>query len=574
MDSQDFGLMITLPDSIWSPWRHWGGEGAEDSGGRYTWVNDLEYLAEYLFLVQARDEAGAITSHYEDGKNLRKIRAIDSMQPLLVVREPTLGTRVTDHDVTWHFTVAADRLLSLGWSGQADQYGNELVGYRYAWDLIDTGDDELWSDWSLDHTSAQASFPSGDHEFYLECMDLSGNVTQVILIFHVVPFTMEYDLLFVDDYDNDNTHLGWPLSPEYSWSNFSHDDASMKAWWEVILGEYSGHVPGRDFFRVTITEPVLPLEILASYRRVIWEVKEETDGESGIARSERFVDPYVAGSIPNRALSEWLDHGGQLLLCGVNPVHAMLPMSFEMGIYDYVRKQPLVFLNHLGYSQGSPGDSEAAVQSFLPWRHFGIDATVKAVDQNPRNLGDATGLDFVTRRSCWGMVGATPHAESRELFGNSAGWMPGDTLRFQPDVYRWFADAAEVFGGGGCCEELFGLSRVEIYNWDWLAGVVDPPLAYRTDQYLPLVSYLPADSTTRWGSAPAAEHTCETDQGQPYCELCYATGEGAGHMLGVVGLRDPERPSVLLGMTPFYLEQETAHGLLDHVLMDIFDLEK
>ena len=596
LDIQSSGRLLEFPDSVWSIWRHWEEVDSlnENVGGTRTLITGLTPLQQYIFLVQAKDEAGAISSHFEDGVNMRKINVISSIQPLLLVRERALGVRVSDHDHTFNFTIAEDQPLELNWQGSAEHYGSEITGYRYGWDILDTDNDEEWTSWSLSNTSTEASFVSGTHNFYVECRDYSGTATRIIYDFFVVPFTMEEELLFIDDYSNeasDNPNEAWPLGEPYYWITFPHDNEWQQAWWNTILDDYPAYVEERDFFRITITDDIPPFELVANYKRLIWEVKEETDGESALARVSKFVDSYVVSTVAYDYLSAFMDRGGQLLLCGVAPVHAMLPMSYQMGIEGYERKQPMAFLRHLGYSQGSPEESRAAVERFLPWKQFGVDATVKPVDQVPKDLGTITGLAFPTRRTFWGMTHMGYTGEELAHFPNTQEEL-GDTLLFRSgeslNVYDWFEDAGYVFNDPDLwedpecegqipedCHHEFGLSQVEVYNWDWFGQVFDPPLNYRTDQFIPLLTYVPADNTTRWGTEPAETHIALVAQVlNHYEELKYTTGGQGEHTIALVGMHYPDTPSVLLGFPPFFIDPPTAQLLLDHILIDIFGMQK
>jgi hypothetical protein len=407
----------------------------------------------------------------------------------------------------------------------------------------------------------------------VQCRDFAGNVLTATLVLHVTPLLMEGDLLVIDDYDNlpsEDPQSGWPAGPDYTWGTFSHSDARMRDWWTALLTDYGGFVPDRDYLRLTIVDPAPSLALLGEYGRVLWEVKERGPGDSGLARAAGFKDPLLLSSVHPDLLSPWLEAGGRLLLCGSRPVHNLLPLTDEMADADYQRREPLAFRRDLRVTQLPSDESDALVRRFLPWRWFGVDACALPANADPRDY-DGVGDDWPTTRGAWGMAGARVDAASLAMFGNSAGWTPPDTLRFRPEVYDWFADAGPVFSPG---DSLFGLGDAEIYDWDWMAGLYDPPLAYRQEQSLPLLTYLPADSTTRWGSAPADVHTGPQGWPDDYCESCYATGAGDVHVVGLVGLGAPETPSVLLGFTPYYLSDADARGLLGHILTDIMDLPR
>ena len=589
LDTQTGGLLLDFPAEIWSIWRHWDAVDSLDAdlGGRMALIEGLtpsssgQGEGRYLFLVQAKDEAGAITSHYADGRNLRKMRIVSSLQPYVVIREQSLGTNFARNDQTYNYSVAEDQPIELSWSATAEEYGSEITGYRFGWDILDTSNDEEWSSWGLSNTSAQASFSSGSHSFYMEARDFSGTSTRLVFHFLVIPFSMDYEMLFVDDYDNGpvaDPNQGWPDGAVYTWGTFPHDqDQHMDWWWDILTG-YDGFIRQRDFFRVNIVNKKPYIDVLGQYRRVLWEVRESEPNESGLGRVAGFVDPYTQPTtVPYDYLGAFLERGGQALVCGTLPVFAMLPTPGLMGDNSYERKGPMALLKSLGYSQGDHNESTAAVQRFLPWRHFGVDAVAKGVDSNPRYFPGANS-DLKNTRTFWGMVAAGYVGGEQAEFPISTGWTPPDTLRFRPEVYDWFADAGPIFNDpddyhdpDGTEYLHFGLVDAEIYNWDYFAHAFTPSLDYREHMYRPLLSYIPADSTTRWGLSPTSSHPFLRPNGVHYDELSYSMG-GGHQLIGVVGMRYPESPSVLIGMVPYYLEHEAAQGLFDHILVDLFGM--
>ena len=582
------GLLLDFPDSVWTDWRGWGGEGEQTRLVELAAVVGETGQDHFAFFVQAKDEAGAVTSHYEDGVNLRKIQVVEGLQPTLFLSGSWFGLRVAPSDQTFHFSAPADFSLDVQWSASAAHYGNEIDAYRHGWDIVDPGNDAQWTPWSPTATSTQFSFASDEHLLSIQCRDLSGNSTTAELSIIFVPLTMERQLLFVDDYSNlasEDPWQGWPLGEEYTWGTFPHTDAEQKLFWDQILAEFTTYDPAIDFFRNTVVEETPALELMAGYGGIVWEVKEESGGGAGIRQIAGFRDIYVTQDSQADFLGYWLDAGGRLLLCGSRPVHALLPMASEMSDENYERRQPMAFLRHLGYSNGGPEDSEAAVRRFLPWRHFGIDAVAQPVDQTPKDY-DWTNGDWATYRSFWGMDGIRYPGSEQAAFPIGGDWAPADTLRFRPEAYQWFAEAgaffmADLIDGGqidclACdCDAMppyWGLNEVEVYNWDFFGQILDPPLDYREDQYLPFLGMVPADSTTRWGSAPSGAHCVILPTGQNFQELMYSTGGEGFHAIGVVGLRNPAAPSVLLGFTPYSLAEEEARGLIGHILTDIMAL--
>lgn len=574
------GLLLSLPDSGWSHWRGWGDADPDgDAGGRQVLLRDLAPTAGggsagyYQFFVQAKDEAGAVTSHFEDGVNLRRLRVVNSLRPRLVLQSPLFGLRVCSGAASYLFAAPAALPIQVSWRATAEDYGSEIAGFRFGWDIQDPANDAEWSAWSLATTSTEAAYPDGEHRLRVQCEDLSGNRSEAQLDFLITPLTLERDLLVVDDYDNTRSEdplQTWPLGPPGTWDTFPLSNLDQENFWRELLADYAGYEPAIDYLRLTIAQPTPDLVLLGEYARAIWEVKEALPGASGLARLARFVDPYAVSSAPQDLLSIWLAAGGRLLLCGSRPLDCLLPPSGEMGDPDYERRQPVAFLRDLRLTTGTAAESQAAVQRFLPWRTFGLDASALPVNADPREL-PGTGEDWPTDASYWGLVAARFEPASLAEFGNALGWTPSDTLRFRPEVYEWFADAASIFAP---TSEHWGLADAEVYNWDWQAGAYSPPLSYRPSAVRPLAYYLPADSTTRWGSAPSEEHPATTPGGAHYCEACYALGAGRAHALAIVGLGAPETPSVLLGLAPYYLDDGAARGLIGHILTDIMALPR
>jgi hypothetical protein len=579
------GLLLELPDSAWSPWRHWeAGESEDPVGGTHARIGPLAphvggEAGQYLFFVQAKDAAGAVTSHFIDGKNLRRFKVRDTLSPRLSLTEQNFGSAYfyTGQN-SWNLTVFEGFLFRLNWVGSADHYGGEIDGYRFAWNLPDSGGESSWTQWSLDHGLVEAELSLGTHRFHLECRDLAGNVNRVDTHIHVIPLSMDYPLAFIDDYDNgatENPAYGWPEGWSLSWRTYTHSNADMEDWWNAVLADYTDYLPARDHFRVGVQEEIPPMAFLGNYRRVIWEVKEGTGGRTALGKMARFRNPNFPG--PLDYISLWFDIGGQMLLCGSLPVKGLLPMANEMGDENYERKLPMMFEKALVFGGHDTEEEQAARDRFLPKRWFGVESVTQPVDQTPKHYDGVTGRDMVTYPTHWGMVGAGFTGASTSAFGNSTGWTPPDSLRFSPEVYEWLAEIGPIFNDpdDGCAgASFYGLDEAEIYNWDWFGTVFSPPVLYDDQAFLPLLSYLPADPTIRWGAEPVEEHCFIDGIGDPYREIDYTLPSVRDHWVGLVGMVRPEAPNVLLGFPPFYLSEEDGRGLIGHVLTDIMGMER
>ncbi|MDP6797332.1 MAG: hypothetical protein QGG33_05855, partial [Candidatus Krumholzibacteria bacterium] len=584
----------------WLPWKGWDEE--EDSvtqlSGKGALISGLTPFGpgesgEYLFLVQAKDEAGAVTSHFEDGTNMKKIKASSVLSPTLYVFEPTLGFKMSEEWSVYDFTIAEDQPLNFQWFASAESYGSKITGYRYGWDIIDTDNDDEWTNWSLpDDPATSNSFSSSTHWLYIQCKDYSGNISTILLRFLVIPFTMEKELLFIDDYDN--TFLSVGFNPdeyepgEYyppTWtSNFVKTDDGMKSFWEDMLSDYANWNPYSDFFRVNVLTTRPPFELIANYKHIVWE-SASSQTASGLYWITRFVDPRAASDVPFDYVSAFMKRGGQVMICGTLPLYATIPKSGDVddNLNPNRNWTPLSYMRNFHFQTGSV---EESVKRYLPYQQFGIDVLIKTIEPLPRPPLNVAVKPYKTVPTYWGMVAAEPTRLEEESF--SLNYPLPDSLLMSEDVHLWFDYAAGVFDHDG----FFGLSDVEAYNWEWYAQYLEPPIFYRESKYIRFLNYVPADSTTRYGHAPVAVHPHEEENQSETVnmdELAYsiphvtdegdtlygsAAGPEHGLAIGLIGLDNPGAPNVILGFHPLYLDRDHAKQLIDHILVDIFDIEK
>ena len=79
-------------ESRWCPWIPYHAPG---DSGTSTVIGDDELIVKgfgYVFVVQAKDEAGAVTSVFDASQNVRIFRVFNPPGPLLKVKERNLGT--------------------------------------------------------------------------------------------------------------------------------------------------------------------------------------------------------------------------------------------------------------------------------------------------------------------------------------------------------------------------------------------------------------------------------------------------------------------------------------------------
>jgi hypothetical protein len=234
--------------------------------------------------------------------------------------------------------------LRFYWSGNAEQYGGIVTGYRYGLDIDDINDPLQWSPWSADRTSFEWSFveaDEGQHSFYLQVKDNGGGVSYGILDFSVVKFDFFKTLYIVDDLVN-TRELGDPQSVDPT-------DQQQDAFWRELLAA-AGLVEGSDAdYEVFDTwnyefperrESTVPsLDTLSQYRAVVWLTSTAwgtyTAFHKAVARDEF-----------SNVLASYLTGGGKLWLMGTGTIRYSFPVPptypFNMDVtrvgnfmYDY-----------------------------------------------------------------------------------------------------------------------------------------------------------------------------------------------------------------------------------------------
>lgn len=309
-------VLVGLSDPAWGAWQDYPDDPAE----RLVTLADLPLRDEqgqrirYLFAVQVMDRAGAVSLPHEFGRDAVVFAVNEQASPLLwLAGEPLRGYEWAGTDGTVSLMVAPGQPLSLQWVGSGHNYSTEIAAYRYGWDVADLEDDHD-PGWALPagdspaHRYAPArAFDAGVHSLTVRCWDLAGVMTQVVVVFDVVPIPDRADqrpLLLVDDVI-DKTSNAWPGNITY----ITYDrDEVRDAFWLDALSDIAGFAAESDRFDCEEAQD-LSFADLARYRAVIWAGK----GFSG-----SFADQHFP---PDRGRTYvWLEayqqHAGNLLLVG------------------------------------------------------------------------------------------------------------------------------------------------------------------------------------------------------------------------------------------------------------------
>ena len=302
----------------WSPWIYY--HAPEDSG-RSTLLGDDEILEpkkNYVFAVQAKDEAGAITPTIDLSTNARKFLVIDPPGPVLTVNEPHLGIfnvigtsfRPEVFDLVEGFP------LRFSWSASARDYGGIITSYRYGWDIANLTEREEWDvSPSPYHRSApEKRFYSGTHIFYIEAIDNMGTMTLARIQIDIFPITMDRNLLLVDDFNSGKfTQVIYAMPSEKE-----HDE-----FWTDICLRAEGFDPVVDIYdaKEHLYQPV-DQQTMWRYKNIVWVYSAEdrtADGEGStwIKLCQFIPSSYIGryGSKYNY-LKSYLSYGGHVWTSG------------------------------------------------------------------------------------------------------------------------------------------------------------------------------------------------------------------------------------------------------------------
>ncbi len=299
-------------EALWSPWIWYRADG--DSGTETMLGDDeiLELNKSYIFALQAKDDAGAVTAVFQKDRNVRQFLVSFKSGPLLTVTEPFLGSnRFIGTDMNYvQSDLPPGVALNFKWTATAEDYGGEIRSYRYGWDIQQLDDPSQWAvDPSPEIKSAQPkTFYSGVHRLLVEAVDNGQKITYGKIEITVIPFSMERKLLWVDDY---------PLGG-YIPSMTDPSEAVLDTFWVDICSKVDGFRPDRDVYDVSSQNSKPPeMRQIGQYANIIWTYS------SSIRTAWRQVIPFTPESMVGTGteltvnyISLFLAKGGHLLTEG------------------------------------------------------------------------------------------------------------------------------------------------------------------------------------------------------------------------------------------------------------------
>ena len=325
----------------WSPWIWYRAEG---DSGRITILGDdevLEMNRSHIFAVQAKDEAGAVTGIFDRRSNVRQFIVSQQAGPLLNIFEPFLGgfrflgtnLRAEKRDLP------PGVKLNFSWRADATSYGGEIVCYQWGWDVADVNNPDDWdSDCSPYNKTATETWYSGVHTLFIRVVDNAGTETLGQIEINVVPFSMDRNLLWVDDFPSTNfdpSDYSMPRERE-------HDE-----FWLGHCAKTIGFDQTRDVYDAYYNYNSRPplISLIGRYKNIIWTYSASLDfcaWDDVI----RFTPESLIGQgsqVTVNYLSLFLAKGGHLLTegngertgglaAGLLPIAQRFPMSIKCEI--------------------------------------------------------------------------------------------------------------------------------------------------------------------------------------------------------------------------------------------------
>lgn len=404
--------IAALPDSAWSPWIAY--DAPADSGRTVT-LTRQNLGRRFLFAVQARDEAGAVTPVFDWGVNVRHVEVREAARPLLQITEPLVGSFDFAGSSTVRVAeVVGGQPLSFTWSADASAYGGVITAYRHGWDVQDVSDanDPGWvGPWGLGDSyrrAATRNFAGGTHNFVAQVLDNSGTLTRGVFqldVIEIKPRSQQRDLLLVQD---------WPRA------NVQAEILRDRDWdgrWDGLL---TGLVPGftrGDVLDVKDTPEAYTFRTFKEYKSVIYFMK----GGDRNTRFQFFFRPGSSTAASFNWLQVYQQRAGNILYVGPQAIQGTVeynPPVWRMPmVYSTLESPPL------GFGSGTSGNSVYPVGTTrFPYRSLCIEAT-DYVRPPPGELsGEGLGFPAQQRtRDCDALGRAVVASEFLQTYPGAAG---------------------------------------------------------------------------------------------------------------------------------------------------------
>ena len=345
---------LPVNSPLWDDWRYY--KAPLDSGK--WWTTPPKDFGNYLFAIRAKDEAGAITPVFDEVYNVRRVLVSRLTQgSLLTVYNKYMGNVVTSSANTALTILDLPAGVPVDFTiyATAEHYGGVVSGYRYGWDMADLTQPDQWEiDWTpftiIDNATkvATARIPArtyffGTHVFTVEVIDNSQFISRVEVKVNIVQFTMQKNLLLLDDYA-EGSQGGWesPQGKGVNPSDIEHDQ-----FWVDMLSTVDGFDPGLDVLPSSfntqhpniIPSDKLPLADVAAYKSIIWSVQmdyQQTANFPLLREMVKFEAESGTGASGGKRQVNlpalFMAAGGHLMICGKHPGACTINKDYAPGL--------------------------------------------------------------------------------------------------------------------------------------------------------------------------------------------------------------------------------------------------
>jgi len=539
----------------WQPWVWY--DAPQDSGK--FWTTPPVDLGTYVFAIRAKDEAGAVTPVLDEEDNVRRIRVKErNSGPIMSLSNDYMGV------VRW--ATCAPTLLILDSpagvplefkiSATADHYGGEVVGYRYGWDIPDLSDPEQWETDLTPFVGAIAVVPArtfffGTHTLTTEVVDNSGYCTRIQVKVNVVQFTLERNILIVDDDTTDEGEAaGWGNGGVYP------NDAEHDAFWRQMASEVSGFDPQIDMVDTKLD--FLPLTMLAQYKSIVWNVYGSVDRQRNFALLYSFIshrpknppEGQSSGKVFPNVLALAMAAGSHIMVAGYHPIQHVISRAWDgsAGL-----RFPVIWLYELeGKQDGAPVLSPTVGELSFAYRELCLE-TMDYAYQKTTLVRPATGA---RRLYC-------PSSQVRNRGGTSS-TERDDTMREAISLDPHFPTLAlrdEVAAPGKFYDPAQRGLDVEVYN----------PFYYQRNSGMAgACQYVPSPrSCFQPIYGLGCFDTLEPVYHQPIAFWTSAYADRVADIPGAVGAR-----SVVFGFPPVFFEENEFQQVSDYILFEEWKLPR
>jgi hypothetical protein len=388
------------------------------------------------------------------------------------------------------------------------------------------------------------AFFFGTHVFTAEVIDNSGFCSRIEVKVNVVQFTLERNLLIVDDFasDDDPFYAGWnnALGRGVLPSDAEHD-----AFWVSMTTNLAGFDPTLDMIRTTQGTTV-PLTKLATYKSIIWSADGSVDtrDQTKLPELYRYIlhrsssgTQTVTGKVTPNLIALAMAAGGHVLLTGHQPVHNVIPRTANTPRF------PFILLYELeGLQTATPDISKPTGTTDFAYRELCLETIDYALTSTQR-------LRRLANNYCRVLAGLC----------SSAGSLRDDTMREALPLNPNFPKLTlrpEAAGVGKYYEPSVRGLDAEVYNPQYFATFC---------QYVP--------NTPRPCFSPIYGVGCldvnEATYNAPVAFFTSAYADRVAEVPGAVGAR-----SAVFGFEPVYFNPDEVRPAIEYIMFDEWKLPR